>query len=73
MKEGNDNTLTVTTKNPNNGDAAANAGYLIKLEKQEDGRYLIKSGLGNYFRNVGGGRIAVGSDICFLRHGVFRS
>lgn len=56
VKEGNDNTLTVTTKNPNNGDAAANAGYLIKLEKQEDGRYLIKSGLGNYFRNVGGGR-----------------
>ena len=32
VKEGNDNTLTVTTKNPNNGDAAANAGYLIKLE-----------------------------------------
>ena len=46
------NVLTVTTTNPNSTDAGTSAGYLVLLEKQEDGRYLLKSGLGNYYRNV---------------------
>lgn len=54
--EGEGNTLTVTATHPNGKDAGAHAGYLIKLEKQEDGRYLLKTGLGNYFNNVGSGR-----------------
>ena len=55
-KEGDNNTLASTNINPNNSNASTNAGYLIKLEQQEDGRYLIKSGLGNYFLQMGNNR-----------------
>lgn len=55
-KEVEDNALTVTSVSPDNSDAVENVGYLVQLQKQEDGRYLIKSGLGNYYNNVVVGR-----------------
>lgn len=54
--ETNGNRLEARSANPNNTDAAASAGYLMKLEKQEDGRYLIKTGLGNYVCRMGNGK-----------------
>lgn len=52
-KEGDGNTLSASTTNPAGLDAAENAGYLVTLESAgEDGKYYIKSGLGNYYRNV---------------------
>lgn len=45
--------LVARSANPNNTSAEASAGYLMKLEKQEDGRYLVKTGLGNYLRRMG--------------------
>lgn len=52
-KEGDGNTLSVSTSSPSGLDAAENAGYLVMLESAgEDGKYYIKSGLGNYYRNV---------------------
>ena len=51
--EGAGNTLGVSTSSPNNTDAQANAGYLVQLEEAgEEGRYYLKTGLGNYFQNV---------------------
>lgn len=47
------NNLVAQTANPNNTDATASAGYLMKLEKQADGRYLIKTALGNYVCRMG--------------------
>lgn len=51
--EGSGNTLTVTTTNPTGLDAADNLGYLVQLEDAGTaGKYYLKSGLGNYYRNV---------------------
>ena len=51
--EGAGNTLGVSVSSPNNTDAQANAGYLVQLEQTEtEGQYYLKSGLGNYYKNV---------------------
>ena len=51
--EGAGNTLGVSTTSPNNTDAQANAGYLVQLEATStEGRYYLKSGLGNYYANL---------------------
>ena len=51
--EGAGNTLGVSTVSPNNTDAQTNAGYLVQLEEAgEEGKYYLKSGLGNYFCNM---------------------
>ena len=51
--EGANNTLGVSTSSPNGVDAQTNAGYLVQLEETgTEGRYYLKSGLGNYYCNV---------------------
>ena len=51
--EGSNNTLGVSTTSPNGANATSNAGYLIQLEATEtEGRYYLKTGLGNYIANV---------------------
>lgn len=51
--EGDANTLGLATTSPNGTDAAANAGYLVQLEDAgTEGKYYLKSGLGNYYRSV---------------------
>ncbi len=51
--EGADNTIGVSTTSPNAASASSNAGYLIQLENaEEEGRYYLKTGLGNYIANV---------------------
>ena len=51
--EGAANALGVSTTSPNNTDAQSNAGYLVQLEETgTEGRYYLKSGLGNYYCNV---------------------
>ena len=53
IQEGAGNTLGVSTTSPNGSEAASNAGYLIQLENGEaEGRYYLKTGLGNYIANV---------------------
>ena len=53
IAEGSGNTLGVTTTSPNSTDAQANAGYLVQLEDAgSEGKYYLKTGLGNYFQNV---------------------
>ena len=47
------NKLGVTSVTPNGTDAQSNAGYLVQLEATEDeGKYFLKSGLGNYYGNA---------------------
>ncbi|MGN0233985.1 MAG: M60 family metallopeptidase [Bacteroidaceae bacterium] len=49
--EGSDNTLGLTTTSPNGSEAADNLGYLIQLENtDEEGKFYLKTGLGNYFQ-----------------------
>ena len=56
-KEGSGNTLAATTTSPNGLDASSGAGYLIQLESTgEEGKYYLKTGLGNYFCNLGSGK-----------------
>ena len=51
--EGAGNTLGVSTTSPNNTDAVTNAGYLVQLEETDtEGRYYLKTGLGNYYCNL---------------------
>lgn len=51
--EGAGNTLGVSTTSPNKSDAVSNAGYLVQIEETgTEGRYYLKTGLGNYFQNV---------------------
>ncbi|MCR5849121.1 MAG: M60 family metallopeptidase [Bacteroidaceae bacterium] len=51
--EGSGNTLGLSTASPNNTDALTNAGYLVQLEETgTEGRYYLKTGLGNYYQNV---------------------
>ena len=51
--EGSNNTLGVSTSNPNTTDAQTNAGYLVRLEETGTaGKYYLKSGLGNYYGTV---------------------
>ena len=53
-KEGANNTLGVSSASPNGTDAEANAGYLVQLEDAGTaGQYYLKSGLGNYYCNLG--------------------
>lgn len=53
IQEGTDNTLTLTAASPAGTDAALSAGYLVQLEETgTPDRYYLKSGLGNYYRNV---------------------
>ena len=55
--EGAGNTLGVSTSSPSNTDAQGNAGYLVQLEEAgTEGRYYLKSGLGNYYCNVATGK-----------------
>ena len=52
-KEESGNTLVASTTSPNGLDAQANAGYLVQLVGTEtEGKYYLRSGLGNYYRNV---------------------
>ncbi|MBO4839667.1 MAG: M60 family metallopeptidase [Bacteroidaceae bacterium] len=52
-KEGTGNTLGPTTISPNGLDASSGAGYLVQLEATEtEGKYYLKSGLGNYYANM---------------------
>lgn len=54
VKEGAGNTLAASTTSPNGLDASTAAGYLVQLESAgEDGKYYLKSGLGNYYCNLG--------------------
>ncbi len=50
--EGPNNTLGVSTSSPNGTEATASAGYLVRLEEADDGKYYFKTGLGNYYNNV---------------------
>lgn len=51
--EGSDNTLGLSSDTPNGLEASANLGYLVQLESAgENGKYYLKSGLGNYYRSV---------------------
>lgn len=51
--EGSDNTLSLTATSPNGLEAASNLGYLVQLESTgEDGKYYLKTALGNYYRSV---------------------
>lgn len=51
--DGENNTLGLSTTSPNNTEAQTSAGYLVQLEETEtEGRYYLKSGLGNYYCNV---------------------
>jgi len=53
-KEASGNTLIVSTESPNGLDAESALGYLVQLEDAgETDKYYLKSGLGNYYRNVG--------------------
>lgn len=55
--EGSDNTLSLTATNPNGLEAATNRGYLVQLESAgEDGKYYLKTALGNYYRSVTTGK-----------------
>ena len=38
---------------PSGKDASAGAGYLVTLEEATDGKYFIKTGLGNYYKSPG--------------------
>ncbi|MBQ9560356.1 MAG: M60 family metallopeptidase [Bacteroidaceae bacterium] len=38
---------------PSGKDASAGAGYLVTLEEATDGKYYIKTGLGNYYKGPG--------------------
>jgi hypothetical protein len=52
-KEETGNTLTATTVSPAGTDAESSLGYLVQLENADgEGKYYLKSGLGNYYRNV---------------------
>ena len=52
-KEGTGNTLDPTTTSPNGLDASSGAGYLVQLEATgTEGKYYLKSGLGNYYANM---------------------
>ena len=52
-KEGTGNTLNPTTTSPDGLDASSGAGYLVQLEATgTEGKYYLKSGLGNYYANV---------------------
>ena len=51
--EGTGNTLGVSTTSPHSNEAQACAGYLVQLEAANtEGRYYLKSGLGNYYANL---------------------
>ena len=51
--EGTNNTLVPTTTSPNGLDASSGAGYLVQLEATgTEGKYYLKSGLGNYYANI---------------------
>ena len=53
--EGAGNTLGVSTTSPAGAEASSNAGYLVQLEEAEEGtttQFYLKSGLGNYYKNV---------------------
>ncbi|MBP3712496.1 MAG: M60 family metallopeptidase [Bacteroidaceae bacterium] len=52
VQEGTGGTLGVVSTSPHGADAANNAGYLVQLEDAGDGKYYLKSGLGNYYCNV---------------------
>ena len=56
-KEEQGNTLIASATNPNGLDASTAAGYLVQLESTgEEGKYYLKSGLGNYYCNLGSGK-----------------
>ena len=48
VKEGNGNVLAQTSISPKGLGVEGNEGYLVTLEDADDGKYYIKSGLGNY-------------------------
>lgn len=53
-KEESGNTLVASSATPNGLDATGGAGYLVQLESTgEDNKYYLKSGLGNYYCNLG--------------------
>lgn len=53
LKEGSGNTIGVSSASPNETDAASSAGYLVQLEETgTDGKFYIKTGLGNYIANL---------------------
>lgn len=49
-KEASDGAL-VQAEAPNGINVTGNEGYLVTLEEANDGKYYIKTGLGNYFNN----------------------
>ena len=53
VKEGSSYALNQTTTSPRGLDASSNAGYLVTLEEATDGKFFIKSGLGNYYKSPG--------------------
>ena len=53
VTEGRGNTLTLSATSPNGLEATSNLGYLVQLESAgEDGKYYLKTALGNYFSSV---------------------
>lgn len=54
-KEETGNKLVATTETPNGTDAESSAGYLVQLEEADtEGKYYLKTGLGNNYRNLTG-------------------
>jgi hypothetical protein len=48
---------------PTGKDVASNAGYLVTLEDAGDGKYYIKTGLGNYYKGPGSSARGTGADV----------
>ena len=48
---------------PKGKDVASNAGYLVALEEAADGKYYIKTGLGNYYKGPGSNARGTGATV----------
>ena len=53
VKENGSNALNQTATSPKGLSVSGNEGYLVTLEEATDGKYYLKSGLGNYYKGPG--------------------
>ena len=63
VKEGNGNVLAQTSISPKGLGVEGNEGYLVTLEDADDGKYYIKSGLGNYYKGPGSSARGTGATL----------